>query len=628
MRLESVHVRNFRSLRDVTVTFGGMTTLIGPNSTGKTSVLEALRLFGENHVDITEEDFFPGATTIEVNAIICPKGAAGIPKEYLFDGKITAQRVAELATGGNVEVLSRIEKMCINDLVGVRSLRTARERQAEMKRLSARYPGLQHRGSWPDSLNSYERDHLNDPAHKGKYRRHFIDIAQSEFGSGGILDIMYVPAVSDMEADAVDDGASPLSELIDMTVRGSGKYDKRLEAIIGTADKKAGLLMRKADKEGAGLAAKMRKRTRPYADDTEFELKFSIPGLRNARPRATLTLREGGLPVPMGKAGNGIQRISLIALLETIYSMGGRGAKQEGGSGRARVMLIDEPELYQHPQRQGRMLRALGRLAKRPAIQVVCSTHSPYLVWLGDIGHVRRLQKDGMQTTVSRTTIGRIAKSANSDGVRSRQVSTTRMAALLDMASSRWITEGLFARLAVLVEGPGDRNMLLATARAMKISLDELEIAIVPCGDKFSIANVFHVYDHLGVPLYLVWDTDSGNKARNNPLINRGLQRLAEPDTPDDQDPMTPRFGPRYSCPDASLSAATVKQVEGIEGLLAGRMRYYGMNPNRKSEKKTAVHNQRIMYDILKAVKRDEPKFADLPTVKILDRIVKMRAGL
>jgi len=291
-------------------------------------------------------------------------------------------------------------------------------------------------------------------------------------------------------------------------------------------------------------------------------------------------------------------------------------------------MLIDEPELYQHPQRQGRMLRALGRLAKRRAIQVVCSTHSPYFVWLEEIGRVRRLQKAGWQTEVHRTTVGRIVRSVNSDGVRSRPIGAARMVALLDMASSRWITEGLFARLAVLVEGPGDRSMLLATARAMKISLDELEIAIVPCGDKFSIANVFHVYDHLGVPLYLVWDTDSGNPDKGNAKINLGLQRLADPDTPDDQDPMAPRFGARYSCPDASLSDATIKQVEGIEGLLAGRMRYYGLDPSREAERKRAVHNQRVMYDVLRAAKRGGGEFGSLPTVKILGRIVSMREGL
>ncbi|MDD9809445.1 MAG: hypothetical protein OXU37_07495 [Thaumarchaeota archaeon] len=58
------------------------------------------------------------------------------------------------------------------------------------------------------------------------------------------------------------------------------------------------------------------------------------------------------------------------------------------------------------------MLRSPGRLARRSAIQVVCSTHSPYFVWLEEIGRVRRLQKAGWQTGVCKTSIRRIAGAA------------------------------------------------------------------------------------------------------------------------------------------------------------------------------------------------------------------------
>lgn len=80
------------------------------------------------------------------------------------------------------------------------------------------------------------------------------------------------------------------------------------------------------------------------------------------------------------------------------------------------------------------------------------------------------------------------------------------------------------------------------------------------------MSGVFHVYGHLGVPVCLVWDTDSGNDDRAGPRINRGLQGPAGPETPAGQNPLAPMFGPRCSCPDASLSAATIGQVEGIEG--------------------------------------------------------------
>lgn len=42
--IESVHFKNYRSLRDVELKLAPLTVLVGPNSSGKTSVLEGLRL--------------------------------------------------------------------------------------------------------------------------------------------------------------------------------------------------------------------------------------------------------------------------------------------------------------------------------------------------------------------------------------------------------------------------------------------------------------------------------------------------------------------------------------------------------------------------------------------------------
>ncbi|MDD9809218.1 MAG: hypothetical protein OXU25_05225 [Thaumarchaeota archaeon] len=142
------------------------------------------------------------------------------------------------------------------------------------------------------------------------------------------------------------------------------------------------------------------------------------------------------------------------------------------------------------------------------------------------------------------------------------------------------------------------------------------------------MSGVFHVHGHPGVPVCLAWDTDSGNDDRANPRINRGLQGPAGPETPAGQNPLAPRFGPRYSCPDASLSAATIGQVEGIEGLLAARMGHYGPNPNRDGDKKRAVHNQRIVHGVPCAAKRGKNGLDSLPTVRILNWVARMRRGL
>jgi len=629
VRVESVRISNFRSLRDAEVALDDLTVIIGANSSGKTSVLEAIRMFGDKHVRLTKADFFAGSGTMEIEMTIDAGKAHNIPKEYLVGGKIMLQKIAELGEDGGIVELLRIKKMCIADLVGVRSMRLARDRQAAMKKLLDRYPGLPHRGAWPDNLNAYEHGRMDDPA--CRYESRFIDLDQSEFRSKKLVDIMYVPVAMDMEADASDSRGSLLDDLINMTVRRNGAHDARLKEIADEANKKARRLMRSVNREGSSLAGKVGSRALPYADCLEFRLEFSITDLQNSRPRATLTLVEDGLPIPMDRAGSGAQRVSLMALLETIYSLGGGEAGPGGGGTKARIMVIDGPELYQHPQRQGRILRALGGLAGGSAVQVACSTHSPYFVWLEEIGRVRRLQKLGRETAVCQTAMGRIADSVNRTGIRTEQVGEVRMAALLDMVSSRWIAEGLFARLVVLVEGPGDRSMLLATARAMEISLDELEVAIVPCEGKDNIPHVFHVFRHLGVPVYPVWDVDphiqGRARAKHNRRLNLGLQALADPGATNGRVPLKPRFGPRYSCLVPSLSEATIKMVEEPGMLLTERMGCHGLDTRSKEKKrarKKAIHNQRIMYEVLKVIRGDKRGFEALPTVKIIRRVVRM----
>jgi predicted ATP-dependent endonuclease of OLD family len=45
MKIESVRIKNFRTLRDVTIPFDSVTTFIEPNGTGKSTVLRALDWF-------------------------------------------------------------------------------------------------------------------------------------------------------------------------------------------------------------------------------------------------------------------------------------------------------------------------------------------------------------------------------------------------------------------------------------------------------------------------------------------------------------------------------------------------------------------------------------------------------
>ena len=61
MRIADLSIKNFRGIREGRISFGRHTVLVGPNSSGKTTVIEALTtLFGRDRLirTLTEHDFF------------------------------------------------------------------------------------------------------------------------------------------------------------------------------------------------------------------------------------------------------------------------------------------------------------------------------------------------------------------------------------------------------------------------------------------------------------------------------------------------------------------------------------------------------------------------------------------
>ena len=66
MQLTHARVKNFRSLRDVSVSFGAHTALIGGNGAGKSSILKAIDKFYSNAKTLDPDDYFGRDITIPV----------------------------------------------------------------------------------------------------------------------------------------------------------------------------------------------------------------------------------------------------------------------------------------------------------------------------------------------------------------------------------------------------------------------------------------------------------------------------------------------------------------------------------------------------------------------------------
>lgn len=80
MIIEAVRIQNFRSIRDETLLCDQLVTLVGPNGTGKSSILTSLDLFYSTSESISLEDYYNADPSSDIVVTIT---FTGLSKEAL-----------------------------------------------------------------------------------------------------------------------------------------------------------------------------------------------------------------------------------------------------------------------------------------------------------------------------------------------------------------------------------------------------------------------------------------------------------------------------------------------------------------------------------------------------------------
>jgi putative ATP-dependent endonuclease of OLD family len=179
------------------------------------------------------------------------------------------------------------------------------------------------------------------------------------------------------------------------------------------------------------------------------------------------------------------------------------------------MMVIEEPELHQHPDRQRHFKHVFSDLSLRAiegvsnATQVCYCTHSPLFVDMGRFDSVRLCRKTAgrssdapRQTQVVHASVDDIRKALSS------QETLERLQSKLQTIMTPVMNEGFFAHAIVLVEGDDDRGAILGTARHLGYDLESMGVAVIPCTGKNNIDRAWAVFKTLGTPVYVVWDND------------------------------------------------------------------------------------------------------------------------
>lgn len=581
MIIKKIRVQNFRSIKDETLDCEKLTILVGPNGVGKSAFLHALNIFYTPNANYSEEDFYNRDTSEPISITVTYGDLTPAEKQlfapYVDGDLLTITKECSHPRGKGSEKYFGMRRQNPG-FTEIRRASTAAEKRRLYSELraSGEYSDLREVPSRAADIDNCLKEWEADHPDKCEWQR---DDGQffgfREVGTARLerfTRFLFIPAVRDAAIDAVETRGSVLTDLMELVVRSALAQNK---ALLELKEKVQSEYSEIVDPSKMGELTNLEKQLtdtlKLYAPNAEVSLKWQLPIIEIPLPKAEVFLIEDEFQTPVNRTGHGLQRAFIIAMLHRLavtqaQSLSTREQDVDLPTEPdvpSLIVGIEEPELYQHPDRQRYLARILSQLTEggvrgvAEAIQVIYTTHSPLFISIDHFEQVRLVRKKHVaqglpkQTQIQSTTLDQVARRIEEVQGRTGLSFTgqTLMPRTVTLMNP-WMNEGFFANVVVLVEGFVDRATLLSVAECIGIDLEKLDIAVIPCEGKNNLDRPYAIFQSLGIPVYLIWDNDRG-KRDARPETNHRLLRLVGISNPED---WPARIEPQFACFERDLN--------------------------------------------------------------------------
>lgn len=497
MKLRALTVSNFRCYKiPFTIPFDDLTTLIGKNDAGKSTLLEALDVFF-NEKALDKNDASKGGDAKAVT-ITCVFG--DLPVDMLLDETATSSLSGEFMLNSNG--LLEITKV-FNCSIEKPKLTTIR--------LKAVHPTAAN----VSDLLVLKIDELKDRAQKiGVDLKAVNKTVKHELRSairGQVQDLKLAEADLALVGDGVDEKSNatkvwdglknslPLFALF-KSDRQSSDQDVEAQDPLKLAIKDA--LAAKAV-ELQAVMSHVEQEVKKVADLTLSKLREMDPDIAATldpkfdRPNWSSLIKAsitGDEEIPLNKRGSGVRRLILLNFFRAKVE---RAILEKGAQ--STIYAVEEPETSQHPHNQRLLMRALQQLACGDD-QVVVTTHTPTLARALPSSSLRFLSRDAAGQ--------RSIQCGGDDAVNAA------------IAASLGVLPDHAVKVFVIVEGIHDITFLKNLSKLLRShgvavpNLDALEMAgelvFVPAGGANNLALWASRLHTLNRPEFHLYDRDAG----------------------------------------------------------------------------------------------------------------------
>jgi putative ATP-dependent endonuclease of OLD family len=357
--ISKIHIENFKSIRNQEFELSDFTPLVGYNNAGKSNILEAIK-WVLRKTSLAVSNFNDIDQPITMVAKI-----EGITTEIL-DNIDQTHRV-------------RIEPFLDNETLTIKRIQETPGQTVAQIKLMVLDPadGITWQNN-PTGIDNAIKDLFPEPIHIGAMENSEDDISKSSTTSTiGKLLAEIIGPIEVQYGQQVNTALEGLKEILD------AEGIHRAPELV-TFDQEIN------DKLDA------------FFPDLKVKVHIPTPELKEVFKKGTIKVYENLLPNPkdVSSLGHGAQRSIQMTLIRHLADL--KLIAQQNRT--TTLLLIDEPELYLHPQAIEILRKSLNILSNQ-GYQVIFSTHSPFMITQKDVGNTVLVRKNDILGTFKRTTL-------------------------------------------------------------------------------------------------------------------------------------------------------------------------------------------------------------------------------
>lgn len=536
MRPIHIKIGHYRALRDISVALGDYTAMVGPNGVGKSTILDALDYFLSPDRVAESDDFQRGCEEpISVTLTFTDLNDAERDEyaEVLDDaGNLVVTKTCRQDEAPRYEVLG-MRHLGFDQLRSIERTASKSEFNAEFRAFVAegKYD-LKAGRSASDNLAELRRWENEHPDQCEEALVPFAFMASTKEQLISTLRVVYVPAVQEA-SDLLGGSRSPLTQMLRAFVY--PRFESN-EAFVNlqrhVTQQYAALFPIEGTPELATLAKQITDALNAFCPGAAVTLGWAEYKSVLQPPAVIPQVIEDGIGTDVEHKGHGLQRALIIAMLqaEDEHRRTGNASLDAAHV----ILMIEEPELYQHPTQCRHFRRVLTNLAPaHSGVSVIVTTHSPDFISLDGIGAIKILRREPTDKGVPARRISTVSLDEiieRYSAVMGKSIDEPQLFRQLHVVDNI-MREAFFASAVVLVEGVGDYGLLSAQCALDGLDLEGKGIVLIPCGGKSNMPLPICILDLLGIRHYAVFDSDR-DQQQNRPLLRAlGVPESAIPES-------------------------------------------------------------------------------------------------